>query len=588
MHDALDTRVKIVFVTHRYGQQNYQLELQYYGAYVPPPNKQVVILISPSSVINIHSRMLEENAFQSFHFISNSRINIVLLQAINLCREEQLICYDGPGIKSPVLQSTYNQSEWECQSNTFQMVCTFSKADKDCTKVTHLHYKATSAPEYHVRCLTDLVSNPIYLNESDSRGTNKYIYCQTCNMPESMVLWLLIENIDNMLYEGISCLYGGLYIFQTLSSKHSEILSICTSVKMDTIRLLNNIMDLRNISVVIIHYSAFSSAQIGLKAEIEIFMDAHSTSMVLKKKTYLTEETLNIIVPNLNEFNKRAYLHSSILNLRKIQYVNVSLGNKDTLLLYIDFDIGLNTCTTMTMFYHPHLSNIRGRQYTEETIRQNYKLFYQNFRHDFIRSILFNISACNFTAPPCFTLDIYANDMIDSPFVERMINSSQYYLLPTVAFNKRNIYYDSFMFRNQIAKITYPAWAMVHMIKPHDVPSYAIWKVWIETYKVSHVSFEFILDDYQSSSVYELNYLMYEIDLMDQRNYLRNTDGGFYMAVDKVVNILFVSNHWYTHEYWQDLFSVWFVRHFIHDDKTANAVAGQTLQRSYFTFHNQR
>ena len=105
IYDALDTRVKIVFVTHRYGQQNYQLELQYHGAYVSPPiaSKQFLILTSPSSVININSFKIEQNLFQSFHFISDSKINIVHLQAINICREDQLICYDGPGIKSPSL-----------------------------------------------------------------------------------------------------------------------------------------------------------------------------------------------------------------------------------------------------------------------------------------------------------------------------------------------------------------------------------------------------------------------------------------------------------------------------------------------------
>ena len=221
MHDALDTTVKIVFVTHRYGQKNYQLELQYYGAYVPPSNKQFFILTSPSSVINIHPLMIKQNAFQSFHFISNGRINIVQLQAINKCSKDQLICYDGPGTKSPILQSTYNQSEWQYQSNTFHMVCTYSKADTFCTKVTYLHYKATPAAEYHLRDLRDVFANPVHLSESNSRGTSKYMYSQFSRLPPHMVLELIIENMDNpyMLYEGMSCIYGGLYIFQTLSDQ---------------------------------------------------------------------------------------------------------------------------------------------------------------------------------------------------------------------------------------------------------------------------------------------------------------------------------------------------------------------------------
>ena len=265
------------------------------------------------------------------------------------------------------------------------------------------------------------------------------------------------------------------------------------------------------------------------------------TSMVLKK-TYLKEETLSIIVPPLTDWIEKASLHSSILNVRKIQYINVSLDNNATLLSLLKFDV--NTCTTMTIFYHPHLSNIRGRQYSEETIQNSEKRY---LRYDSIQSVLFNISTCNFTAPPCFTLQITTRDIFYAIPLINKINSTHYYLLPTVVFDISHVYIDTYM-KRQPQIVEHPAWVMVHMIKPQNVPPYAIWKVWIETCRVSHVSFEFILDDYQSSSVYELNYLMYGMDQMDQWNYLRNTDGGFYMAVDKAVNILFVSNHWYTHE----------------------------------------
>ena len=364
--------------------------------------------------------------------------------------------------------------------------------------------------------------------------------------------------------------------FRHCPTKDIEILSLCTSGK-EYRKVLDNLITLRDISLVIIHYSSYSSAKIQLFV-LPWAIGRRASSMVLMK-TYLKEETLSIIVPTLTNRTEKAYLHSSIFNLRKIQYINISLGNKDTLSL-IKFDI--NTCTTVTVFYHPHLSNIRGRQSSEETVH-NYKTIY--YKHDFIQSVLLNISACTFIAPPCFTLEITTTDTCYAPNLINEINSTHYYLLPIVVFDMYHIYKDVYM-KTQI--VEHPVWVMVHMIKPQDVPSNAIWRVWIETCRVSHVSFEFIVDDYQSSSVYEWNYLMYGMDRMDQWNYLRNTDGGFYMVVDKVVNILFVSNHWYTHEICKDFFSVWFVRHFIHDDKTANIVAGQTLQHSYFTFHNQR
>ena len=141
-YDASDNRVNIILVTSRFGTESYQLQFIYYRAYVPTINQHSVIFTKPSSMINTLYLLTEQNVFESFHFVSNGRLDIVQLTAVNMCIEGKVICDDGPGIKSPVLQFAYNQSVWGCLSTTFQMFCEISRADNACANVVTAHFVA--------------------------------------------------------------------------------------------------------------------------------------------------------------------------------------------------------------------------------------------------------------------------------------------------------------------------------------------------------------------------------------------------------------------------------------------------------------
>ena len=262
VYDASDTRLKIMLMTHHSSIDKYQLELLYYGAYVQARSQHFVMFTQQTSIVNTHTPNTEQNVFESFHFISTSRLNILQLEAMNICRKEQVVCYDGPGDKSPVLQFTYNQSKWECLSTTFQMVCTFSRANNVCTKTPYLDYYAVRARDYQVK--TPFEDEDLKIKKFDSKGTRKYFYYH----PETVSsIGLHIRFLQTfvaspytfvaspyVLYEGNSCMYGGLYFVKTLSSTDFELFSVCTHL---TVPIL--IDDLRNVSVVTIHYSEYSS-----------------------------------------------------------------------------------------------------------------------------------------------------------------------------------------------------------------------------------------------------------------------------------------------------------------------------------------
>ena len=222
MYDAQDTKVKIILMTHHFSTENYQMELLYYGAYVP--NTQHFTIFTPlSSEINIHYPNTEQNAFESLHFISRNRLDIMELEVMNTCSKGQVVCYDGPGFKSPLLQITYNQSVWQCLSSTFQMVCKFSRVNDVCSNGPRLYYRAIRARDHQVKnlriikfCSRD--TDPLEIDEAHSKGTTKYIYYHPELSPGRECRLMIFRtpfSFPYMLSEGNSCMYGGIYIVQS-------------------------------------------------------------------------------------------------------------------------------------------------------------------------------------------------------------------------------------------------------------------------------------------------------------------------------------------------------------------------------------
>ena len=598
VYDASDTRVNIILVTPRFGTESYQLQFMYYGAYVPTINQHSIIFTKPSSMINTPYLLTEQKAFESFHIVSTGRLDIVQLTAVNMCREGKVVCHDGPGIKSPVLQFAYNQSVWECLSSTFQMLCEISRADNACANAPHLHYHTMRAADDQVKNLTHVVGSPeekilsgehLRIHGSSHKGTNKYIYFHHANFKGILEIFDRNVSFPFMLYEGRSCMYGGIYVVQTLSSMESEIVSLCTAVS-DNFFSNNNgnfrilIDDLRNVSVVIIHYSEYSTESIALDARYHYatYKFLYKTDWLLEDHLNMKGETIDISVPTVTNNVAEAtmmFLTSYRLNLRKIQYINITLEEKNLIkllfnVLYRTHRVHKYSGLFLTVLYSTHPSNIKGRQddmemidmYSARTIA----------RHDFIRSIIVNMSTNNhiFDAP-VWHLHIAK--------VERTLrynmNTTYFTFLPTDFLQQSyrlGFYASIWQGRHTEITVTH-LWVMVHMIKPKDVPPYAIWRVWLEVTDmcntVSQISLEVLSDEYHSSSVYGWNHL--------------NNSDDVYMTADKTVNILHETACLLWHIP-RDFFTVWFLRHFIYDDRAAIYAPGQTLQGSFFTFHNQR
>ena len=464
------------------------------------------------------------------------------------------------------------------------------------TNVPHLRYQTMRAGDEQVKNLTHKVKSfdeillsreHLKLHDLFCKGTNKYIYFHHANFKGVLEILERSVSFPFMLYEGRSCMYGGIYVVQTLLSMESEIVSLCTPVNDNDLDNTNGnfrilIDDLRNVSVVIIHYSEYSSAQITINAIYQYANFPYKSNWLLEDNLNMKDETIEISVPTVPNNVPRVamiLLGSYRLNLRKIQYINITLEEKNIIrmsfnLLYGICEMHKYSCSYITVFYSTHPSNIKGRQYDVEMIDMYETRAIK--RQDFIRSIFINISASNAFDAPVWTLHIAK----DEHTLHYAMNTTYFTFLPT-DFLQQSFklgFYSSLLGQWQNGKITVThLWVMVHMVKPKDVPPYATWRVWLEVTDicrtVSHISLEVLVDKYHSSSVYGWSHL--------------SNDDNVYMTVDKTVNILFET----ACSLWRmprNIFAVWFLRHFIYDDRAAIYAAGQTPQGSFFTFHNQR
>ena len=297
---------------------------------------------------------------------------------MNTCSEGQVVCHDGSGFKSPLLQFTYNQSVWGCLSSTFQMMCKLSRDDV-CTDGPRLYYRAIYARDQDKVTSCRKVEYGIVLpktlwatlqkegqEQGVNRGTIKYsLYFADTTSWGACELRIHSDSLGYMLYEGNSCMYGGLYVVHSNSSTETEILSLCTSMDDNYLRTT----DLKNVSVVFIHYCEYLIHNIKFYAFHNFHFKGATTMQFdydddcsLKYKEY----TLSILFPNTTKPIHGLMIFSNLLKLRKIHYINICCDA----LFDIQFLDGLRTsCINITIFYFSHASNIKGRQYNQETIQ---------------------------------------------------------------------------------------------------------------------------------------------------------------------------------------------------------------------------
>ena len=581
IYHASDVSVNIKLSTDRFGSMHYQVLLQYYGAYVRN-YEHFVAFMEHASIFRTPLPNIMKRKFESFHFISNSRLDFLKFIAVNMCSKMQLLCHDGPGIKSPTLQFICNQSICECRSSTFQMFCKFSAIGIGCSNAPQFDYHAQRAEEEEFnsigfRSVDRLrledeqtgIHIRLEINEAVNRSPTKYIYnLSSLLFQQSFINDFHFRNNDfysiftvnkmsvsfpYMIYEDHSCMYGGMYMVDTLSPDVTEVLSHCDPVSL----LYGKELFFKNsIVMIIINYMEYSGPTIIFEAEIKyIFLIKSSMHVNLNQVAIRDSKRVNITV---HEYERsKWYFHSLLFDPGNIEYIHVTIKGA------VSKDVRFNpwnsdSCIYCTLVYSPHKSNIRGRQYDVEVLNR------ESMRRDIIQSVTIDTSSCNAFAIPMWSVSITWNRLHMDRVMLKGINTTGNAVLKYMLLWKQ--------YKLQDEHYMAPFWYMVHMIKSADIPLYAIWRLWLETCSsLSRVAME-VPTDKHLSSVYKWNHYI--------------NSSNIYMTIDVGVNLLFESDN--IDKSCQDVFKILFHRHFVYDDRITQYTAEQTSDESFFTLHKLR
>ena len=400
VYDASDSLVKLIFFKERFAVHDYQLQFQYYGAYITN-NQHFVLFMEPSGISDMHMPNINQNEFETFHFISGHRLDVVYLEAVNVCSTQQVVCYDGPGMKSPAIHC--NQCTY--QSSTFQMVCTFLRPNPGCLTAPRLIFHSMQQTIGNFRRIEN--KRLIHVDET-ANGTSKYIYSHSLArhhrnkcFKKDTVLQINKVNISfpYMLHEQQSCMYGGVYIIDMSSSSdlyRDEVLSLCNPrIKFD----IN--IPTWDISILILHYEHYSGEQINFEA---LMLGDCRDKLILRQHSIDTNgHRMNINLKSAM-FLKHwfVFVESYLLDLIKIQYAHIVFHVNPLEVYEITFSVhppdNSESCVYCMVFYAEQSSNFESRHYNTELFRKNFRI------NERFESVVINMSACDIFTFPVWSL----------------------------------------------------------------------------------------------------------------------------------------------------------------------------------------
>ena len=130
----------------------------------------------------------------------------------------------------------------------------------------------------------------------------------------------------NMMYEGYSCMYGGMYIVYKLSPDASEVLSHCDPSSIIYGETFYFDIDM---VIIIIHYMEYSGPTIIFEEEIVYIYD-----MILSVDQKIGDiQSVNITVPDIASMHphklKTLYFQSMLLYHINMKYIYITFERED-------------------------------------------------------------------------------------------------------------------------------------------------------------------------------------------------------------------------------------------------------------------
>ena len=221
-----------------------------------------------------------------------------------------------------------------------------------------------------------------------------------------------------MMYEGNSCMYGGIYLIRKSRLEDSEVLSHCTPTKTKNLEIFDGG---DNLLIIIIHYSGYSAHRIIFEATFEkLFANVDPLRLMTTTINNKTATVTNLIFHTLDSM---VILQSNLLNLRQIHYFRI-IFQFDYTVKHLRFNPEEgDSCIYCTVSYVPHRSNIKGIQHDAETLNKAFE------RIGIIQSILISMNSCDVFTIPMWSIFL-RNDIMQRNRYQTIhaIDNSTYYL----------------------------------------------------------------------------------------------------------------------------------------------------------------
>ena len=210
-YDILSSTVKITFHCSEVKLNRHYFKL-YYEQIPVAVRADYEIEIEPlilTGMRTFHSEMIDT---ESYHFVAAFILHVVRVELINVCAAKYLSCYDGPGDRSPLLP--YDPPNQTLLSTTYQMTCVMQRTMPKCNGTTRIVYADGGEADFQ-----ELIPEiPWYY--SLRGGGQLFTYHRVGDLEHDLIEKFSLRGMQPyMLHEGLTCTYGGVYMYTMRDGK---------------------------------------------------------------------------------------------------------------------------------------------------------------------------------------------------------------------------------------------------------------------------------------------------------------------------------------------------------------------------------
>ena len=204
-YDILSSTVKLTFHCAEVKLNRHYFKLYYEQIPVAVRTDYEIEIepLIPTGMRTFHSEMIDT---ESYHFVAAFILHVVCVELINVCAAKYLSCYDGPGNRSPLLP--YDPPGQTLLSTTYQMTCVMQRTMPKCNGPTRIVYADGGEADFR-ELIPDI---PWYMSFVD--GVQLYTYHRVGSREDDLIEKFSLRGMrPYMLHEGLTCMYGGVYMY---------------------------------------------------------------------------------------------------------------------------------------------------------------------------------------------------------------------------------------------------------------------------------------------------------------------------------------------------------------------------------------